>query len=264
MVALLVVAASVALVLGEPVEAAAIAAVLVINTLIGFVTEWRARSAMAALINLEVPRAFVIRGGRLRAVEAQDLVPGDLIEVNAGQQVPADGRVLEEADLRTSEASLTGESLPVSKSAGVLPADTPLAERSNIQRPTVAAGTARLLGPFGPHRSGPHACSSGVRDEPTPLERDATRRPSAGWLALAVTRGWRGWDGSMRASRGDRAGSPGCGSSARSPAGRVPIALRSCATHCAAPRLVRPCRHRVACSNNRGVHGQDADLTSGE
>jgi Ca2+-transporting ATPase len=115
-----------------PVEAGAIAAVLAINTVTGFVTEMRARRAMAALVELDVPRAFVVRHGHLRAVDAYVLVPGDVVEMNAGRHVPADGRLLEEWDLRVDEAALTGESLPVSKSTSVLPADTPLAERARF------------------------------------------------------------------------------------------------------------------------------------
>src|SRR5262249_7685404 len=175
-VALLVAAAASAIVMGEPVEAGAIVAVLAINRLTGLVTEVRARRAMAALGGLDVPRAFVVRHGDLRAVDTYALVPGDVIEINAGQHVPADGRVLDEWDLRTDEATLTGESLPVSKSAAVLPTDTPLAERTNMvyKGTTVAAGTARVLvTATGPAtelgRIG--ALVGGLRDEPTPLER---------------------------------------------------------------------------------------------
>jgi Ca2+-transporting ATPase len=191
-VVLLVAAAAIALLLREPVEAAAIAAVLVINTVVGFVTEWRARRAMAALIHLDVARAFVIRGGQLRGIDAEALVPGDVIEIEAGQQVPADGRIVTETDLRTSEAALTGESLPVSKSADAVPVDTPLAERTSMayKGTTVAAGTARVL------VTGTGAATEvgrigvlvrDVQDEPAPLER---RLDELGhrlvWLALAV------------------------------------------------------------------------------
>jgi magnesium-transporting ATPase (P-type) len=146
-VALLIVAAVISLTLGDWIEAVAIAVVLAINTVIGFVTELRARRAMAALLRLDVPRAFVVRGGQVHGVDAHGLVPGDVIAVNAGQQVPADGRVIEEVDLRSDEASLTGESMPVSKSTAVLPPDTPLADRTNMvyKGTTVVAGTARVL-----------------------------------------------------------------------------------------------------------------------
>ena len=146
-VALLAAAAAMAAALGEPLEAAAIIVVLAVNAALGFVTEWRARRAMAALLGLEVFRAVVLRDGRLSAIGAEALVPGDVVEVNSGQSVPADGRVIQHSDLRTNEAPLTGESLPVSKAVGVVAVDTTLAERRNMafKGTTVVAGTARLL-----------------------------------------------------------------------------------------------------------------------
>src|SRR5690606_39685735 len=81
---------SVAWLLGDPIEALAILGVLVINAAIGFVTELRAREAMAALLALEVPRATVVRDGRVSEVDATALVPGDIILLAAGQSVPAD------------------------------------------------------------------------------------------------------------------------------------------------------------------------------
>src|SRR5687768_1099449 len=191
-VVLLVAAAAIALRLREPVEAAAIAAVLAINTLVGFVTEWRARRAMAALIHLDVPRAFVVRGGRLRGIDAETLVPGDLVEIETGQQVPADGRTVTETGLRTREAAPTGQSLPACESADAVPVATPPAERTSMayKGTTVAAGTARVLA------TGTGAATEvgriGVlvrdaQDEPAPLER---RLDELGhrlvWLALGV------------------------------------------------------------------------------
>ena len=191
-VALLVVAAVASFVFGDTPEAAAIAAVLVINTTIGFVMEWRARRAMAALLSLEVPRAVVVRDGKIREVDAAVLVPGDVIVLDAGQHVPADARLLETVDLRTDEAALTGESLPISKTADMLPADTPLADRTNMvfKGTTAVSGTARglvtatgmstELGRIG-------VLTSAVRDEQAPLERrldDLGRRLV--WLTLGV------------------------------------------------------------------------------
>jgi Ca2+-transporting ATPase len=191
-VALLVGAAATSFVLGERLEALAIAVVLLINTAIGFVTELRARSAMAALLRLDVPRAFVVRGGHLRALDAHALVPGDVVEINAGQHVPADGRLLDATDLRTDEAALTGESLPVSKTPEAVAADTPIADRTNMvyKGTVVVAGTARVLvtgtgiateiGRIG-------VLVGGVSVERTPLERrlDALGHRLV-WLALGV------------------------------------------------------------------------------
>jgi Ca2+-transporting ATPase len=191
-VALLVAAAATSFALGERVEALAIFVVLLINTIIGFVTEWRARSAMAALLRLDVPQAFVIRGGHLRALDAHALVPGDVVEINAGQHVPADGRVIDATDLRTDEAPLTGESLPVAKAPVPVAADTPLADRTNMvyKGTVVVTGTARVLvtgtgiatevGRIG-------VLVGGVVEERTPLERrlDALGHRLV-WLALGV------------------------------------------------------------------------------
>lgn len=176
-VLLLVVAMAVAWLLGDPVEAIAILGVLVINAAIGFVTELRARTAMAALLALEVPRATVVRDGRVRELEATALVPGDVILLEAGQSVPADARLLEAIELRTTEAGLTGESLPVDKRAdAVLDADTPLADRANAVylSTSVVAGSGRaLVTATGNATEVGHigGLVAGIRTERTPLER---------------------------------------------------------------------------------------------
>jgi Ca2+-transporting ATPase len=186
---LLASAAAIALLLGDSVESAAIAAVLAINTGVGFLTEFSARRAMDALLNLEVPQATVVRSGQPRAVSATDLVPGDVIELAAGQAVPADARLISATELRTVESSLTGESLAISKETGTVADVTPLAERTNMTYlgTTVAMGHARALvtatgnatelGRIG-------ALVSTVREERTPLERQLGRRLV--WLALGV------------------------------------------------------------------------------
>src|SRR5690606_22951424 len=192
-VLLLVAAAVITFVLGDYVESAAIGAVLAINTLIGFITELKARRAMEALLQLEAAHAVVLRDGRPTEVTADELVPGDVIVLDAGDNVPADGRVIDEAELRTNEAALTGESMPVSKDARVsLADDTPLADRRTMvyKGTSVSAGTARVvvtatgaateLGRIG-------ALVEGVQEERTPLE---VRLDALGhrliWVALAV------------------------------------------------------------------------------
>ncbi len=193
MVVLLLAAALVSLALGDRLEAAAIGMVLVINTVIGFTTEWRARRAMEALVELDVPRATVIRDGQLRVIDAHTLVPGDVIETSAGHRVPADARLLSTTDLRLTEAALTGESLPISKHAdAVLADDAQLADRVNMlyKGTTVAVGTGRaVVVATGPAtevgRIGTLVGS--MPEERTPLER---RLDSLGhrlvWLTLAV------------------------------------------------------------------------------
>jgi P-type Ca2+ transporter type 2C len=146
-VLLLLAAAAVSLALEEVADAAAIGGVLAINTLIGFATEIRARRAMEALLGFEVPRAVVVRGGRARELDSRELVPGDVVQVEAGGSVPADARILEATDLRAEEASLTGESLPIDKAASPVAADTPLPDRSDMlyKGTTVVAGTGLAL-----------------------------------------------------------------------------------------------------------------------
>jgi Ca2+-transporting ATPase len=142
---LLIAAIGISLAVGDHIESVAIAAVLVINTIIGFVTELRARRAMEALLQFDVSKATVIRSGQLRTIDAAMLVPGDIIQLDLGRRVPADARLIEATDFRTDEAALTGESLPVSKRAGQqLEEATPLADRMNMvyKGTTAAAGTA--------------------------------------------------------------------------------------------------------------------------
>jgi Ca2+-transporting ATPase len=141
-VGLLIVAGGVALLSGDLLDAAAIGVVLVLNTAIGFATEYRARRAIASLLALEVPKTTVVRGGARREVSARELVPGDVVELDAGQRVPADARLLSSADLTTIEAPLTGESLPVEKAAAAEPpGDAPLADRPTMVYAATAVAT---------------------------------------------------------------------------------------------------------------------------
>ncbi len=147
-VLLLIAAAVVSLVAGDIIDAAAIGAVLLINATIGFITEFRARRAMHALLRLDVPRATVVRNDAREDIDARLLVPGDVIELEAGQGVPADARLISATEVTTNEAALTGESMPVSKQANVaLAADTPLPERTVMvyKSTAVATGHARAV-----------------------------------------------------------------------------------------------------------------------
>ncbi|HKJ94993.1 MAG TPA: cation-transporting P-type ATPase [Gammaproteobacteria bacterium] len=125
-------AAALAVALGHNVEAAAILAVVVVNTAIGFFSEWRAVRSMEALRRMRRHRTRVRRDGRERDVPAEELVPGDVVLLNEGDLVPADCRVTKVEALQVDEASLTGESVPTGKGVDALPADTPLAERQNM------------------------------------------------------------------------------------------------------------------------------------
>jgi magnesium-transporting ATPase (P-type) len=114
-VLLLLVAAGVAMGLGELVEGLVILAALLLNAVIGFVTEWRARRSLARLRALVVPEARVRRDGQVTTIPAADLVPGDVVLLEAGVQVPANARLIRCTALRIDESALTGESLRSTK-----------------------------------------------------------------------------------------------------------------------------------------------------
>ena len=144
-VALLAAAVVAGLIVGEVVEAAAVAVVLVVNTIVGFVTEVRAVRSMEALRHLTATRADVEREDRRDEIDAVELVPGDIITVEAGDRVPADVRLLEANDLDVEESALTGESEPVTKDPEPAALDAPLAERTCMlyMGTTVRAGRGR-------------------------------------------------------------------------------------------------------------------------
>ena len=129
---ILIAAAALAVATGKVVDGAVIFGVVIINTLIGFVQEYRAGKAIEALIDMVPETATVLRDGERKGLPASDLVPGDVVELQSGDKVPADMRVLQLRNLRVEEAALTGESVPVEKEAGMLPGDTPLADRKNM------------------------------------------------------------------------------------------------------------------------------------
>ncbi|NDY41366.1 cation-translocating P-type ATPase [Dissulfurirhabdus thermomarina] len=133
MILLLLVAAVVSGLIGEARDTVVILVIVCLNAVVGFVQEYRAERAMEALRAMAAPEATVVRGGVLRRIPAADLVPGDLVALEAGQVVPADLRLVEAAALQVDESPLTGESQPVEKAAEVvLPAGTPLGDRVNM------------------------------------------------------------------------------------------------------------------------------------
>jgi Ca2+-transporting ATPase len=177
-------------------DAAAILAIVLLNGLLGFVQEFRAERSLAALRKMSVATARVFRDGVLRSIPARELVPGDLIHLEAGDRIPADARLIYAANFQVQEASLTGESTPVQKHADPLEgADMPLADRANMAfMGTIAvSGKARALvvatalrTELGRIASMIHKESEAERAE-TPLQR---RLEQFGytllWLALAV------------------------------------------------------------------------------
>ena len=129
-------------------DAAAILAIVLLNGVLGFVQEFRAERSLAALRKMSVATARVFRDGVIRSIPARELVRGDLILLEAGDRIPADARLIYTTNFQTQEASLTGESTPVQKHAGIIAgAGIPLAERTNmVFMGTVAvSGKARAL-----------------------------------------------------------------------------------------------------------------------
>jgi P-type Ca2+ transporter type 2C len=126
-------AAIVAGLLEEWVDAILIVAIVVLNAMLGFVQEFRAGRSLDALKRMEIATARVIRDGQMQSIPARKLIPGDIIQIEAGDRVPADARLIYAAALQTQEASLTGESTPVSKTSEVLDQDKlPLGDRRNM------------------------------------------------------------------------------------------------------------------------------------
>ncbi len=133
MVLILIAAAVVSGLLGKVTETAAIAAIVILFALLGFFQEYRAEQAMAALKRLAVPVVRVRRNGEVRELSARDLVPGDVVLLEAGNAIPADMRLVESVNLRIQEAALTGESEPVEKQLEALAqADITLGDRRNM------------------------------------------------------------------------------------------------------------------------------------
>lgn len=190
---ILIAAALIAGLLGDVTDTFAILAIVLLNGLIGFFQQERAEQAIAALRRLSSPNAKVVRGGQAKSLPASELVPGDVIELEAGDNVPADARLLEAFSLQIQEASLTGESTPAEKDAkATISEDAALGDRRNmIYMGTVAAtGRARAL-----------VVATGMQTElgsiagmlereppePTPLQRRLTELGKVlVWVCLAL------------------------------------------------------------------------------
>ena len=159
----------------------AILAIVVLNGILGYVQESRAEKALAALRNMAAPNVRVMRDGKLMEVASQELVPGDVMLVEAGVQIAADGRLLQESHLQVRESALTGEAEAVNKRADVqLPPDTSLGDRINLvfQGTEVVQGRAKVL----VTNTGMEtelgkiaAMLQSVETEPTPLQQRMTQ-----------------------------------------------------------------------------------------
>lgn len=133
----LIVAAFIAGFLGEWVDATAIGVIVVLNAFLGFFQEYRAEKSLAALRKMATPFSKVIRDGELQTLPSEKIVPGDLILIEAGDRIPADGRIIQSIELSTQEAALTGESMPIHKIADPL------------EKPDLSVGDKKNMGFLG-------------------------------------------------------------------------------------------------------------------
>jgi Ca2+-transporting ATPase len=165
---------------GSPFEPLAIFAVLAINTVLGVLQEYRSERALSALQTLGQPLTWVLRDGTLVRVPTETIVPGDRVTIEAGDRVPADGTLLEQASLAIDESVLTGESLPVEKSTGDAVSSGTLVVRGNALALITATGVNSAMGRLA-------GKLAGIQVGRTPLERrldEFGRRIS--WIAGAL------------------------------------------------------------------------------
>jgi Ca2+-transporting ATPase len=133
MVLILIAAAIISFFLGEHVDAIAIMVIVIVNGILGFQQEFKAEKAMAALKRMSVPTIKVKREGNVIEIPSIEIVHGDIVLLEAGNLIPADGRLIESANLRVQEAALTGESEPVEKHEDIVEGDNiPLGDRKNM------------------------------------------------------------------------------------------------------------------------------------
>ena len=163
-----------------PYEAIVILAIVVLNALLGFIQESRAEKSVRALMALAAPEATVVRDGERQRIATHEIVPGDILMVEAGDKVPADARVIEEANLHTDEAPLTGESMPVAKDARPIDADVGIGDRRNMlysstvatygrgRAVVVATGMSTEVGRIA-------GLLEAAKKDPTPLQQELDR-----------------------------------------------------------------------------------------
>jgi Ca2+-transporting ATPase len=195
LIIILLVAAVISFAVGEVTDAITILVIVVLNGALGFVQEWRAEQALDALRNMLSPTCTVVRSGLPIEIERIDLVPGDLVVLEIGDQVPADVRLVESLGLKVDESALTGESASVHKDPEPVPVDTHLAERScmawmgtnvtngRARGVVVATGMSTEFGKIA-------ELTQSLGQEPTPLQRKlATLGKQLGLISIAISAG---------------------------------------------------------------------------
>ena len=193
MVIILIIAAIVSGILGEYVEVIVILAIVILNAILGFVQEYRAEQAMTALKKMSVPTVRIRRDRRVQEKSSIDLVPGDIVLLEAGNLVPADCRVLEAVGLKTQEAALTGESEPVSKQNEAIEGENlQIGDQRNMifmgTIVTYGRGTGIVTATGMQTELGNIAdLIQGVEDEQTPLQRRLDHLgKTLAWIALVI------------------------------------------------------------------------------
>ncbi len=131
-VIMLLIATAISFLVGEATDAITIAAIVVLNSIVGFVQEYRSEKAMEAMRKLTAPQARLLRNGKEVMASAKEVVPGDIVLLESGDRIPADSRLVEAVELRTDEAVLTGESTQVDKWIQTVDEKAPVADRKNM------------------------------------------------------------------------------------------------------------------------------------
>ena len=144
----LLAAAGITFVIGEYVDGLIILLVVILNAIIGVVQEYKAEKAIEALQQMTTPRALVRRDGEVKEINSEEIVPGDIVIIEAGRYIPADLRLIESANLQIEESALTGESVPVEKDAGSIieDPDTPIGDLANMAFMSTLATYGRGVG----------------------------------------------------------------------------------------------------------------------
>ncbi len=198
---ILLLAAGISFAIQHTVDGITILVIVALNAALGFIQEWKAERALAALQSMLSPRCQVVRGGATRRVDAREVVPGDVVVLELGDRVPADLRIVESTNLATDESSLTGESDQVTKVPTVVPANAGLTDRRNMawMGTLVAFGRGRgvatatgMQSAFGEVAR----LTETVGREPTPLQRKLGRLGrglgllACGVAGLIAVTGW--------------------------------------------------------------------------
>ena len=134
LILILIAAAAIAFAIGEITDGFTILAIIILNGVLGFVQEWRAEQAIAALKRMLSPQCRVIRDNIEQIINADHLAPGDIVVLEIGNRVPADLRLVKTINLQVDESALTGESIPTTKQTSAVTENTPLAEQHSMVR----------------------------------------------------------------------------------------------------------------------------------